>query len=214
MSNILHLVSIARKAGRVEPGEEPTIAAARAKNAKLILVAQDAAENTFRRVRHVGQSTNTLWVSVPYDKAALGRAIGRDSTAMLALTDVGLAAAILRGLAQDDPEKYAEVSTELDRKAEKALRRQQEKRQHEKNLRTGKVRKKPAPEPKAEAKPAEPPAEQKPEGKPEQRTPRRARPAGKRPGGYHGSSGGKKRHSGRSNPYEHFDTDRRPSKKD
>lgn len=48
MDSILHLVGIAKKAGRLEVGEEPVGAAARARQAKLILVASDAAENTVR----------------------------------------------------------------------------------------------------------------------------------------------------------------------
>jgi ribosomal protein L7Ae-like RNA K-turn-binding protein len=138
MSNILHLVSIARKAGKLEIGEEPTAAAARARQAKLILVAKDATENTYRRVRHFGDAGNVTWVSTPYTKAELGGAVGRSAVAMLAVMDVGLAAAMVRGLAQEDPEKFTVTMERMNAKAEKALRRQQEKRQHEKNLKTGK----------------------------------------------------------------------------
>ena len=49
MDSVLHLLGIARKAGRVEVGEEPVGAAARARQAKLILVAGGAAENSDRR---------------------------------------------------------------------------------------------------------------------------------------------------------------------
>ena len=45
MDNVLHLLGIARKAGRVEVGEEPVGASARARQARLILVASDAADN-------------------------------------------------------------------------------------------------------------------------------------------------------------------------
>ena len=44
MDSVLHLLGIARKAGRVEVGEEPVGAAARAHQAKLILTAADGAE--------------------------------------------------------------------------------------------------------------------------------------------------------------------------
>lgn len=39
---VLSLLGLAKKAGRVEVGEEPVGAAARAKKARVILVAQDA----------------------------------------------------------------------------------------------------------------------------------------------------------------------------
>ena len=42
----MNLIGLAQKAGRLAVGEEPTGAAARARDARLILVAADAAENT------------------------------------------------------------------------------------------------------------------------------------------------------------------------
>ena len=52
MDKLLNLIGLAQKAGRLAVGEEPTGAAARARDARLILVAADAAENSVRRVRH------------------------------------------------------------------------------------------------------------------------------------------------------------------
>ena len=49
MNSALHLLGIARKAGRLEIGEEPVAAAVRAGHARLVLVAGDAAENSVRR---------------------------------------------------------------------------------------------------------------------------------------------------------------------
>jgi hypothetical protein len=85
---------------------------------------------------------------------------------MLALTDIGFAASIAKKLAAADPEKYGAAATALDTKASKALQRQKEQRQHEKNLREGK-RKPWAPPPppkKAEEtpKPVKNPAAKKP----------------------------------------------------
>ena len=45
---ILRLLGLAKKAGRLEMGEEPVGAACRARQAKLVLLAQDAAPNTHR----------------------------------------------------------------------------------------------------------------------------------------------------------------------
>ena len=42
MNSALHLLGIARKAGRLEVGEEPVAAAVRAGHARLVLVAGDA----------------------------------------------------------------------------------------------------------------------------------------------------------------------------
>jgi len=156
---ILHLIGLAKKAGRLEVGDEPVGAVCRARQAKLILVAGDAASNTFRRAAHFGEAGNVLWLSLPHTKEELGFTLGRSSVAMLALTDVGFAASIVKKLAAADPEKYAAAAAALDTKATKALQRQKEQRQHEKNLRQGKHKPwAPPPPPKKE----DPPAEKKP----------------------------------------------------
>lgn len=134
----LHLLGLARKAGRIEVGEEPVGAACRARKAKLLLLACDAADNTARRAEHFAQAGNTLCVRVPFTKEQMGGAVGRGSCAMAALTDAGMAASFLNKLAQADPERYGEAANALDTKAQKVLQRQREKRQHEKNLAKGK----------------------------------------------------------------------------
>ena len=158
MDSVLHLLGIARKAGRVEVREEPVGASARARQAKLILVAGDAAENSVRRAAHFAQAGQVPWLRVPYGKAELGGAVGRSSCAMLALTDVGLASALAGRLAAAGGEEGRALAEQLAGKAEKALQRQKEQRRHEKNLQKGKKKPwvappKPAPEPPA-ARPA------------------------------------------------------------
>ena len=134
----LHLLGLARKAGRIEVGEEPVGAACRARKAKLLLLACDAADNTARRAEHFAQAGNTLCVRVPFTKEQMGGAVGRASCAMAALTDAGMAASFLKKLAAADPERYGEAAEALDTKAQKVLQRQREQRQHEKNLAKGK----------------------------------------------------------------------------
>ena len=152
---ILHLLGLAKKAGRLEVGEEPVGALCRARQAKLVLLAADAAPNTCRRAAHFGQAGNVLWLALPFSKAELGLALGRSSCAMVALADSGFAASILEKLAARDPEKYGPAAQPIREKADRALQRQREKRQHEKNLREGK-RKPWAPPPKREEAPPAP----------------------------------------------------------
>lgn len=161
---ILHLLGLARKAARLEIGEEPVGAACRARHAKLVLIAGNAASNTFRRAAHFGEAGNVLWLSLPHTKEELGFALGRGSVAMLALTDIGFAASLVKKLAAADPEKYGAAAAALDTKATKALQRQKEQRQHEKNLREGK-RKPWAPPPPAKTQ-SEPAPAKKPAAKP------------------------------------------------
>ena len=59
MSNdpILHLLGLAKKAGRLEVGEEPVGAASRARQARRIHRASDAAPHTPRRAAHPPPAT-------------------------------------------------------------------------------------------------------------------------------------------------------------
>ena len=114
-------------------------AAARARDSRLILVAADAAENSVRRVRHFADAGQCLWCRIGADKDALGRAVGRSSCAMLAVTDIGFAEAIAKKLAEGD-ERFAETAEKLAVKARRAAERRREAEAHEKNVRTGKKR--------------------------------------------------------------------------
>lgn len=153
---VLHLLGLAKKAGRLEIGEEPVGSACRARQARLVLLADDAAPNTYRRAAHFGEAGNVLWLQTPFTKEELGFVLGRSSCAMLALTDAGFAAAVADKLALRDPERYAAAQQKLREKADRTLQRQREKRQHEKNLREGKSKHPWAPPPVGAGKPARP----------------------------------------------------------
>ena len=101
--HILSMIGLAKKAGQVAIGEEPVGSAARAKDARVILLAQDAAAGSVRRAMSFGQTGACLCLTVPFDKDQLGRALGRTSCAMAAITDIGFAEAIVKKLAALDP---------------------------------------------------------------------------------------------------------------
>jgi len=143
VNNILSLIGLAKKAGRVEAGEEPVGAAARARDARLILLARDAAENTVRRAGHFADAGACLLTTVPADKDELGKAVGRTSCAMLAVTDIGFADAIAKKLAALDETRYGELSERLSVKASRAAERKREQARHDKNVKTGKKRREP-----------------------------------------------------------------------
>ncbi|MDY3281752.1 L7Ae/L30e/S12e/Gadd45 family ribosomal protein [Dysosmobacter sp.] len=172
---ILSLLGLCKKGGMLEIGEEPVEAAARARDARVLLLAEDAADNTLRRVRHFAEAGDCLWLRIPYTKEELGRALGRTSCALLAVTDIGFAANLVRRLAERDPVRYDEAAEKLALKEKRAAERRAEQLAHEKNIRTGKVRKK-----KAEA-PAEPEKPLKAAASP--RPPRRGAAAAGRPEG-------------------------------
>ena len=136
-NNILNMFGLALRAGRLEVGEEPVGAVCRARDCRLIIVARDAADNTFRRVRHFADAGQCLWISVPFTKDELGSAVGRTSCAMLALTDIGFAESIVKKLAAVDPGKYTQTAEQLSVKAQRAAQRRKEQQSHEKNIRMG-----------------------------------------------------------------------------
>lgn len=139
---VLSLLGLALRGGNLAVGEEPVEAAARARDARILLLAADAAENTRRRAEHFAQAEQCLCLRVPFTKEELGMALGRTSVALAAVTDIGLAGAVVRRLAEGDPVRYAEAAAQLEVKARRARERQAERLAHEKNVRRG--RRKPA----------------------------------------------------------------------
>ena len=152
MEKILSMIGLAHKAGRVEIGEEPVGSAARAKKARIILVAGDAAASSVRRAMGFASVGSCLCLIVPATKEELGRALGRTSCAMAAVTDIGFADAVAKKLAALDPEKFGSAAERMAVKAQRARERKLEQLAHEKNVRTGKKR---PPKPSEKAAPPE-----------------------------------------------------------
>ena len=73
---------------------------------------------------------------LPYTKEELGHACGRAVCAMAAITDVALARAFVNALGQ--PEKYAELLADLDRRVERVQQRRREEKAHRNNIKHGK----------------------------------------------------------------------------
>ena len=142
MDKVLSLLGLAKKAGRLEAGEEPVGAAARARDARVILLASDAADNTVRRAGHFAEAGACLCAKIPATKDDLGRAVGRTSCAMLAITDIGFAEAAAKKLAAIDEAQFGELAERLSVKASRAAERKKEQARHDKNVRTGKKRSK------------------------------------------------------------------------
>ena len=139
MDKALNYLALARKAGRIELGEEPAGAAARAQKARLIVVAADATDHTWRRAKSFVAGTEQVCVKVPFSKEALGQAVGRQSLALAAFTDPALALAFLNALGQ--PEAYAEAIANLDRRTKRIRQRQKEEKAHQRNKAMGKRKK-------------------------------------------------------------------------
>ena len=136
MDKALNYLSLARKAGKLELGEEPVGAAARAQHARLVLVAQDASDHTWRRAKSFVAGTNQECVRLPYSKDQLGATVGRQEVAISALTDPAMALALLKAL--PNPEQYTEAMAALDKRSQRIAQRRREEKAHQRNKKMGK----------------------------------------------------------------------------
>lgn len=180
--HLLSTLGLALRSGSVAVGEEPVGAAARSKHARVIFTARDAAPSSVRRAASFARAGSCLCLTIPADKDELGRALGRTSCAMCAVTDIGFAQSLVAKLAADDPLHYAPAAEALAIKARRARERKEEKLRHEKNLRQGKRRVHDAPPPPPEEPPERPAHHPAGTGLPPRSPQRRPdRPYGQRP---------------------------------
>ena len=140
MDKALNYLSLARKGGMAELGEEPVGAIARAGKAYVILVAGDASYHTWRRAKSYAAGTDQQCIRLNVTKKEMGFAIGRTSLAIAAVTDVQLALALVTALGE--PEKHKDALEVLTAKAEKLKKRKAEAKAHQRNVRKGKIRSK------------------------------------------------------------------------
>ena len=73
----LSLIGLCLRGRNLEVGEEPVEAVARARDARVLLLASDAADNTARRVQHFAEAGQCVWLRIPFTKQELGQATGR-----------------------------------------------------------------------------------------------------------------------------------------
>ena len=136
MDKALNYLSLARKGGMAELGEEPVGAIPRTRKGYLVIVSSDASDHTWRRAKSFVAGTNQQCLQVPYTKDELGFIIGRKELAIAALTDPALAASFVKALPQT--EKTVAVLEVLEDKIRRAKQRQKEAKAHQRNVRMGK----------------------------------------------------------------------------
>ena len=136
MDKALNYLSLARKGGMAELGEEPVGAVTRLGKGRLVIVASDASDHTWRRAKSFVAGTEQQCIRVPFTKDELGFVVGRQSLAIAAFTDAALALAFVKAL--PNTEKFAEVAQALDIKAQKLRQRKDEAKAHQRNIRKGK----------------------------------------------------------------------------
>ena len=135
-NSALNYLALAKKGRLVELGEEPVGAITRAIKGRLVIVASDASDHTWRRAKSFVAGTEQQCIRVPFTKDELGFVVGRQSLAIAAFTDAALALAFVTAL--PNTEKFAEVAQALDIKAQKLRQRKDEAKAHQRNIRKGK----------------------------------------------------------------------------
>jgi len=96
MNRELSFLSLARKAGRLEYGEDPVSAALASGKAKLLVYASDASPRTVKWAARDAKERGIPSVCLDHTKEALGMAIGRPPTAVATITDKGMAESFAR----------------------------------------------------------------------------------------------------------------------
>ena len=94
---VLSLISLATKAGRCASGEFMTEGQTKSGRASLVVVAEDASDNTKKKFRDMCKFYKVPMI-VYGDKDTLGHAMGKQFRASLAILDEGFAKGILKEL--------------------------------------------------------------------------------------------------------------------
>ncbi len=99
------MLGLAMRAGKVVSGEFSTEKAVKSKTAKLVIVANDASENTKKLFRDKC-SFYRVPIQICSTKEELGNAIGKEFRASLAVTDSNFATQIMK---HNDHDEFQEV---------------------------------------------------------------------------------------------------------
>ena len=110
----LGMLGLARKAGKLQTGEETVSAMLAEKHARLTVLSNDAGEAVVRKVRGLAEGTRQRVLTVPYGKLTLGAALGRQIVSVAAFADVSMALAFVKALPAGSVP--AEITEDLERR--------------------------------------------------------------------------------------------------
>lgn len=100
-NKVTSMLGLATKAGKLVSGEFMTENVVKDHSAKLVILAKDCSDNTKKKFGNM-----CTYHNVPYyefaDKDELGRCIGKEFRACLAVTDAGFATSIMKNLVNNE----------------------------------------------------------------------------------------------------------------
>ena len=100
---VLSLLGLARRAGKLEPGFDAAVSAAKAKKARLLVAAADVSEKTVKNLKYEGDRVEISTVRLKAGMEEISRAC-HVRAGVLAVTDQGFAAALLQELEREKEE--------------------------------------------------------------------------------------------------------------
>lgn len=105
---LLNLLGLAKRAGKIEPGYDAAVSAARSGKASLLLAAGDISEKTVKNLRYEGDRAGIPTLRIRAGMEELGRACGMRA-GVLAVTDKGFSGAVqnLGNAVTDEKEEHA-----------------------------------------------------------------------------------------------------------
>lgn len=123
LDRALGLMGIARKAGKLQTGEETVGALLLQKRARLTVLASDAGAAVSRKMRGMAEGTRQRVIEIPCDKLTLGALLGKQSVSVAAFADVSMALAFVKAL----PEELADpaLTEDLERRVARVKAKRQ-----------------------------------------------------------------------------------------
>jgi ribosomal protein L7Ae-like RNA K-turn-binding protein len=98
-NKVLSLTGLCARAGKLQSGELPVEKAIKKGSGQLLIIAEDASENTKKKFRNMAE-----YRELPYlfygDRETLGRAIGKEFRSVICITDEGFAGSIKKAFEQ------------------------------------------------------------------------------------------------------------------
>ena len=95
----LRMLGLAQRAGGIAFGEGAVRDSIRSKSARLVIVADDASDNTKKKIRDNCSFYNVQYIQV-YDRYALGKACGKEFAVVLAVTNASIAESLVNILGE------------------------------------------------------------------------------------------------------------------
>lgn len=119
IDKIKGLLGLMRRASAVALGEDDALNVIARGKARLLLLASDVPEKQRIRVERSLEGRSTVTAILPFDSAETGKTVGLGSCRMIAVTDMGFALALMKLLAEYDPDRYGAAELEIAAKDEK-----------------------------------------------------------------------------------------------